>query len=100
VGLSKECDAVVVVVSEETGGIRLAERGRLSDRLTPAELRDELERRLTSSIRSARRQAAAAPASERPAEPSDSPDPNDPNQASLSGHPALSDDHDPHQRVA
>ncbi|MEI7658786.1 MAG: diadenylate cyclase CdaA [Phycisphaerae bacterium] len=100
VGLSKECDAVVVVVSEETGGIRLAERGRLSERLTPAELRDELERRLTSSIRSARRQAAAAPVSERSTDPGDHPDPNDPNQASLSGHPALSDDNDPHQRVA
>jgi diadenylate cyclase len=100
VGLSKECDAVVVVVSEETGGIRLAERGRLSDRLTPAELRDELERRLTSSIRSARRQAAASPSPERVAEPSEAPDPNDPNQASLSGHAALTDDTDPHQRVA
>ena len=46
VGLSGECDALVVVVSEETGAIRLAERGRLSAPLTPDELRAELTRRL------------------------------------------------------
>lgn len=47
VGLSKECDALVVVVSEESGAIRLAERGRLSDPLSAAEFRVELERRLS-----------------------------------------------------
>jgi len=46
VGLTKECDAMVVVVSEETGQIRIAERGRLSDPIAPAELRDEILRRL------------------------------------------------------
>lgn len=46
VGLTKECDALVVVVSEETGHIRLAERGRLSDELAPEALRTELRRRL------------------------------------------------------
>ena len=46
VGLSRECDAIVVVVSEETGACRIAERGRLSDRLTPAALREELEARM------------------------------------------------------
>lgn len=45
-GLTKECDALVVVVSEETGSIRIAERGRLSDPLTPQQLHDELLRRL------------------------------------------------------
>jgi diadenylate cyclase len=42
VGLSRECDALVVVVSEETGGIRIAERGRLTDPMTPEELRQAL----------------------------------------------------------
>lgn len=48
VGLSKECDALVVVVSEETGRIRLAERGRLSEPMAwdqfPAELKARLSR--------------------------------------------------------
>ncbi len=42
VGISRECDALVVVVSEETGGIRIAERGQLSDPMTPEELRQAL----------------------------------------------------------
>lgn len=46
VGLSRECDALVVVVSEETGNISLAERGRLDQNLGPDRLRDELARRL------------------------------------------------------
>jgi diadenylate cyclase len=46
VGLTRECDALVVVVSEETGLIRIAERGRLSDPLTPQQLHDQLLRRL------------------------------------------------------
>lgn len=46
VGLTRECDAIVVIVSEETGAIRLAERGRLSDPMSPTELAAELTRRL------------------------------------------------------
>lgn len=46
VGLTKECDALVIVVSEETGLIRIAERGRLSAGLSADELRAELLRRL------------------------------------------------------
>jgi len=46
VGLTKECNALVVVVSEETGAISLAERGRLDRGLTPDQLREELWRRL------------------------------------------------------
>lgn len=45
-GLSKECDALVVVVSEETGHIRIAERGELSEPLAREELAPELLRRL------------------------------------------------------
>jgi diadenylate cyclase len=59
VGLSKECDALVVVVSEETGAIRIAERGRLSKPMTADVLIDELETRLKSAIRSARQNAGA-----------------------------------------
>lgn len=46
VGLTKDCDAIVVVVSEETGHLRLAERGRLSDPLTFDQLRADLTQRL------------------------------------------------------
>jgi len=45
-GLTKETDALVVVVSEETGQIRLAERGKLSSPMNAAELGPELMRRL------------------------------------------------------
>lgn len=46
VGVTKESDAIVVVVSEETASLRIAERGKLSKPCTPAELREELGRRL------------------------------------------------------
>ncbi len=49
VGLTKECDAIVIVVSEETGRIRIAERGRLSGAMTPEELREALIERLVGS---------------------------------------------------
>jgi len=49
VGVSKECDALVVVVSEETGALRIAERGRLSRPMTLEEMRAELSRRLGES---------------------------------------------------
>ncbi len=46
VGLSRETDALVVVISEETGSISLSERGRLDRGLTTEQLRQELTRRL------------------------------------------------------
>lgn len=46
VGLSKECDALIVVVSEETGHIRIAERGLLSEPIARDELASELLKRL------------------------------------------------------
>jgi diadenylate cyclase len=41
-GVSEETDAVVVVVSEETGAISIAERGRLLRNLDPGTLRSTL----------------------------------------------------------
>ncbi|MCC5823659.1 MAG: diadenylate cyclase CdaA [Phycisphaerales bacterium] len=46
VGLTKESDAIVVVVSEETGEIRLAERGELSGPIPTDRFADELRERL------------------------------------------------------
>lgn len=46
VGLAKVSDAVIVVVSEETGAITIAEGRELRRWLTPAQLREELEKRL------------------------------------------------------
>jgi diadenylate cyclase len=43
VGLTEESDAVVIVISEETGQIALAEGGRLQQDLTPEDLRERLK---------------------------------------------------------
>jgi diadenylate cyclase len=54
-GLSQECDAIVVVVSEETAAVRIADRGKLSEAMTP----DEFETRLLQLL-SASNAAAAS----------------------------------------
>ncbi len=50
VGISRECDALVVIVSEETGSIRIAERGKLTDPMTPEELRRAMTAGLTKEL--------------------------------------------------
>ncbi|MDX9912784.1 MAG: diadenylate cyclase CdaA [Phycisphaerales bacterium] len=52
-GLSRECDALIVVVSEETGAIRVCEHGKLSSPLSPEQLGTELLSRLRESAREA-----------------------------------------------
>jgi len=49
IGLSRMTDAVVIVVSEETGAISLAERGRMLRWLSVDALREELKRRLSQA---------------------------------------------------
>jgi diadenylate cyclase len=46
-GISEQADVVVVIVSEETGSVSIAENGILYRGLTPAVLRKELKDRLT-----------------------------------------------------
>lgn len=46
IGVTKDSDAIVVVVSEESGHVRLAERGQLSEPLSGEELVMELNRRI------------------------------------------------------
>jgi diadenylate cyclase len=46
-GISEQADVAVVIVSEETGAVSLAENGILHRGLTPAVLRKELKDRLT-----------------------------------------------------
>ena len=58
VGMSQESDAVVVVISEETGDISIADRGRLVRKLTPEGLRTMLNELLGRSTPTTTRKAA------------------------------------------
>jgi hypothetical protein len=88
VGLSKECDALVVVVSEETGSIRLAERGHLSEPLSIDQLRDELETRLTRGARAVAGRHDSHAHEPTPREP---PPLAEANQETVHGEPAVRD---------
>jgi diadenylate cyclase len=59
VGMSQETDAVVLVVSEETGDISIAERGQLIRKLTPDTLRGLLTELLGRADNRTFRKAAA-----------------------------------------
>ncbi|GMV27562.1 MAG: TIGR00159 family protein [Phycisphaerae bacterium] len=72
IGLSKECDALIVVISEETGSVRIAERGRLSQPLDEDGLREQLLQRLTRAQRAASKAKTSAV---EPADPVDAVDP-------------------------
>jgi len=92
VGISRECDALVVVVSEETGIISLAEFGRLRRALSPDGLRSALYAGLTRTAPSPKPAATPRPvetsASESAAEPADEPaeSPQDPRATSAKSH--------------
>lgn len=60
VGMSQESDAVVLVVSEETGDVSIAERGQLIRKLTPEGLRGLLSELLGGGERAATKKKAAA----------------------------------------
>ena len=57
VGMSQESDALVLVVSEETGDVSIAERGQLIRKLTPEGLRDLLGELLGRRVGGTFRQA-------------------------------------------
>src|SRR6185295_11178911 len=62
VGMSQESDAVVLVVSEETGDVSVAERGQLIRKLTPEGLRGLLSEFLgQGDLRTIRKAAALLP---------------------------------------
>lgn len=72
VGLSQESDAVVLVVSEETGDISIAENGQLYRRLNSEQLRKMLLDMLASHVTDpsvARARPAVEPAPAQPVEP-------------------------------
>ncbi len=58
VGMSQESDAVVLVISEETGDISVADRGQLLRKLTPESLRSLLAELLGRQSEPAVRKAA------------------------------------------
>ena len=51
IGVTEETDAIAVVVSEETGAIRVAMRGNLERNITPGQLSDILSRHLLAKVR-------------------------------------------------
>jgi DNA integrity scanning protein DisA with diadenylate cyclase activity len=69
VGLSEETDAVIVVVSEETGDISVAVEGRLETPLTAEELRARLTDLLRGAEATLTEHSLAEPDTRKPREP-------------------------------
>ncbi len=60
VGLTEETDALVIVVSEETGEVHLVEDGQMGDALNSRELHQALEQRLSSITAGSQKSASVA----------------------------------------
>lgn len=71
IGLSSECDAMVLLVSEETGAISIAERGQLVRKLSP----DTLRALLKKGLRSAAEPAIESTPTDPPTTTDDDPEP-------------------------
>ncbi|MDQ6999945.1 MAG: diadenylate cyclase [Mariprofundus sp.] len=61
VGLTEETDALVIVVSEETGEVHLVEDGQMGDALSSRELHQALEQRLSSITAGSQKGSSVAP---------------------------------------
>lgn len=96
VGVSDECDAIVVIVSEETGYIRVAERGRLSIPMSTDDLKILLRSRLGRKVR-----LSTKPGSKGSAAPADRSDETaSPNDSNASGNTAIGLDAQPMDSLA
>jgi diadenylate cyclase len=84
VGLSEETDAVVLVVSEETGNISIAVEGTLETPLTPEALRDRLTELLRGAEATLTEHSLAEPDVPKPREPEPAPAPDAPGAADSS----------------
>ncbi|MBN1344482.1 MAG: diadenylate cyclase CdaA [Phycisphaerae bacterium] len=62
IGLSQESDALIIIVSEETGTVSLANRGRLIRHLSPEELCEHLQAELQGTFANGKHPARTAPA--------------------------------------
>lgn len=58
IGLTEECDALTVVVSEERGEISIARQGQIERRLSPEDLRQRLQTHVLQRRSRSRRRAA------------------------------------------